>query len=123
MKFKNYVRGNTKSVATLQKNPTVIKEVEKFTSNAAVINEIKGNPTTIKRLESLGKQPAIVESLQKAPVETSVKRVQTYLSRSESNLVSEKTKWVVFFLSFFVIFGGVIGLITLLEKLVGPGVD
>ncbi|OWZ13029.1 RxLR effector protein, partial [Phytophthora megakarya] len=98
-KFKNIVRGNTKSAATIQKNPKVIKEVEKFTSNTAVINELKRYPTTIKRLESLKNKPVVLESIQKAPVGKSVKKVETYLYRGQPS----SPPGVMFLLSLFLI--------------------
>ncbi|KAL3668939.1 hypothetical protein V7S43_006227 [Phytophthora oleae] len=104
-----------------------MKEVEGLKSNPVLVKGFKSvseNRVMMKRINSLeNMDPKVVESLRKAPVEKSVNRVHSYLSRGESFRISEEAQWVIFFISFFLICGGIIGLIALVEKLTGPKIS
>ncbi|POM59053.1 Putative RxLR effector [Phytophthora palmivora] len=83
-KLKISLKRNPKSAAVLQHDPSVIKMAEKLKSNPVIVNELKGNPKITQRLNSLAENPAAIESLQKAPVDKSVKALQGYLFKSQS---------------------------------------
>ncbi|KAG6969978.1 hypothetical protein JG688_00005093, partial [Phytophthora aleatoria] len=70
--LKRLFRWKPKNSATLQKNPSFIKEVEHLKNNPAIMKNLESvqeNPTMMKRLKSLKNHPKLVESLQKAPKE------------------------------------------------------
>ncbi|KAK1945594.1 hypothetical protein P3T76_002642 [Phytophthora citrophthora] len=104
-----------------------MKEVEGLKNSPVLakgFKRVSENRVMMKRINSLEKlDPKAVETLRKAPVEKSVNRVNSYLSRGQSFHISEETQWVIFFMSFFFIMGGIIGLIALVEKLAGSNVS
>ncbi|KAK1945591.1 hypothetical protein P3T76_002639 [Phytophthora citrophthora] len=102
-KLKNLIRGNNKSAVTVGKSSAIMKEAEGMKNSPVLAKGFKSvseNRVMMKRINSLEKlDPKAVETLRKAPVEKSVNRVSSYLSRGQSFHISEGDRWVIFLIS------------------------
>ncbi|KAF4045358.1 hypothetical protein GN244_ATG02268 [Phytophthora infestans] len=117
--LKNIFQRNPKAMTALQKNPDLVRQVERVDNNPTIqkgIQSVKANREMMQKVKSLSKDPSLVKALQKSPSVKTVGQVNTYLSRGKSESSGKSVVFILIF-GFFIAMGGAIGLYYLLDKL------